>query len=253
VIRAVTLDFWNTLFVDRRGREREHLRADVLQAEFAAVGAVVPEQLVLDGLAAGFDYFDTVWLREQRTPSCDEILDATLQHLGVGLPPAARRRVSAIFAELLLEAPPDPVPGAARTVAYLGARYRLALISDTGYTPGRVLREVLRGAGMLEYFRYLYFSDEGGRSKPHPNVFRDVLRELDVRAPEAVHVGDIQRTDIAGAQAAGMWAIHYLGANDRDARASTADAVTRRFEDLPQLVGDLMCPGCGLRDGAAAP
>jgi len=253
VIRAVTLDFWNTLFVDRRGREREHLRADVLQAEFAAVGAVVPEQLVLDGLAAGFDYFDTVWLREQRTPSCDEILDATLQHLGVGLPPAARRRVSAIFAELLLEAPPDPVPGASRTVAYLGARYRLALISDTGYTPGRVLREVLRGAGMLEHFHYLYFSDEGGRSKPHPDVFRDVLRELDVRAPEAVHVGDIQRTDIAGAQAAGMWAIHYLGANDRDARASTADAVTRRFEDLPQLVGDLMCPGCGLRDGQAAP
>jgi len=243
VIRAVTLDFWNTLFVDRRGREREHMRADVLRAELAAVGQAPPEHAVRDSLAHGYDYFDAVWRREQRTPSCSEILDATLLHLGADLPADARRRVAHIFAGLLLQAPPDVVPGAARTVAYLGATYRLALISDTGYSPGSVLREVLRGAGMLEHFRYLYFSDEGGRAKPHPHAFRSVLEQLDVRAPEAVHVGDMQRTDIVGAQAVGMWAIHFVGANDRDARSSSADAVTRRFEDVPRLVGDLMRPG----------
>lgn len=225
------------------------MRADVLRAELAAVGASPPEHRLLDSLAYGFDFFDDVWRREQRTPLCAEILDATLQQLGVDLPADARRRVVQIFAELLLQAPPDPVPGAARTVAYLGATYRLALISDTGYSPGSVLREVLRDAGMLEHFDHLYFSDEGGRAKPHPEVFRSVLERLDVRAPEAVHVGDMQRTDIAGAHAAGMWAIHFLGANDRDAVASTADAVTRRFEDVPRLVGDLMCPGCGLAGG----
>jgi putative hydrolase of the HAD superfamily len=102
---------------------------------------------------------------------------------------------------------------------------------------------------MLEHFDYLYFSDEGGRSKPHPDVFRSVLERLGVRAAEAVHVGDMQRTDIEGAHAVGMWAIHFVGANDRDAAASTADAVTRHFEQVPRLIGDLMCPGCGLPGG----
>jgi putative hydrolase of the HAD superfamily len=249
VIQAVTLDLWNTLFIDRRGREREHLRADVLRAEIAAIGDVPPDHKLLDSLAHGFDFFDDVWRREQRTPLCSEILDATLLHLGVDLPAAARRRVAGIFAELLLQAPPDVVPGAARTVAYLGGTYRLALISDTGYSPGHVLRRVLDSAGMLDHFDYLYFSDEGGRSKPHTEVFRTVLEHLGVRAPEAVHVGDMERTDIAGAHAAGMWAIHFVGANDRDAAISTADAVTRHFEEVPRLVGDLMCPGCGLARG----
>jgi putative hydrolase of the HAD superfamily len=246
VILAVTLDFWNTLFIDRRGRERERLRADVLRAELAALGKAPPEHRVLDSLAHGFDYFEQVWRREQRTPDCAEILDATLDQLGEALPADARRRVTQIFAEVLLQAPPDVVPGAARTVAYLGATYRLALVCDTGYSPGRVLRRLLDDAGMLEHFDYLYFSDEGGRSKPDPEVFRGVLERLGVRAAEAVHVGDMQRTDIAGAQGAGMWAIHFLGANDRDAAGSTADAVTRRFEEVPRLIGDLMCPGCGL-------
>ena len=57
VIRAVTLDFWNTLFVDRRGREREHMRADILRAELVARlqksgGKSVLEQVDVEGLTA---------------------------------------------------------------------------------------------------------------------------------------------------------------------------------------------------------
>jgi len=63
VIRAVTLDFWNTLFVDRRGREREHMPAAVLRAELAAVGQAPPQPAARDSLAHGYDYFDAVWRR----------------------------------------------------------------------------------------------------------------------------------------------------------------------------------------------
>lgn len=249
MIRAVTLDFWNTLFVDRRGRERERLRADLLRAELAAVDLSPPDHQLYDALRAGFQFFDTVWLREMRTPSCREILDATLLQLRADLPPATRARLTRLFEELLLEAPPSEVPGAAGAVERLSRSYRVALISDTGYSPGRVLRQVLADHDMLHRFDHLYFSDEGGRSKPDPRVFRGVLDKLGVSPAEAVHVGDIARTDVDGAHGAGMWCIHFVGVNDHDAAASRADAVTRRFEDVPKLVGDLTCPGCGVTGG----
>ncbi len=67
---------------------------------------------------------------------------------------------------------------------------------------------------------------------------------LGVRAPEAAHVGDMQRTDIAGAQAVGMWTVHFVGANNSDAAASTADVVIRHFDELPAALGSLACAGC---------
>jgi FMN phosphatase YigB (HAD superfamily) len=81
-------------------------------------------------------------------------------------------------------------------------------------------------------------------SKPDVRVFRHTLDELEVRAPEAAHVGDIQRTDIAGAQAAGMAAIHFIGVNNRDAARSTGDLIVRHFDELPAKLGGLTCAGC---------
>ena len=78
---------------------------------------------------------------------------------------------------------------------------------------------------MLRHFEYLYFSNEHGMSKPDVRVFRHTLAQLGVGRREAAHVGDIQRTDIAGAQAAGMAAVLFVGANNHDAGRSTADLV----------------------------
>jgi len=107
-----------------------------------------------------------------------------------------------------------------------------------------VLRELLGRNGMLAHFEYLYFSNEHGMSKPDVRVFEHTLAALDVRAPEAAHVGDIQRTDIAGAQAAGMAAVHFIGANNHDAERSTADLMVRHFDELPAALGGLTCAGC---------
>ena len=97
---------------------------------------------------------------------------------------------------------------------------------------------------MLEPFSYLFFSNEHGMSKPDPRVFKHTLAQLGVRAGEAAHVGDMQRTDIAGAQAAGMMAVHFVGASTRDAERSTADLVVRHFDELPAALGGLICAGC---------
>lgn len=244
MLRAVTLDFWNTLFVDSRGREREHRRAAWLRKELEAAGLPRSDGAIADALAAGFDYFEKVWREEQRTPLARETTEATLAALGVRLDEEAVARTVDHFEHLMLDVPPDPVPGAVGTLPLLAERYKLAVVCDTGYSPGSVLREILARHGMLEPFSYLFFSNEHGMSKPDVRVFRHTLAQLGVRAGEAAHVGDMQRTDIAGAQAAGMTAVHFVGANNRDAGHSTADLVVRRFEELPAALGGLTCAGC---------
>jgi putative hydrolase of the HAD superfamily len=253
MLRAVTLDFWNTLFVDHRGREREHRRAAWLRVELDRLGVAgaddapahaVTDGAIADALAAGFDYFERVWRDERRTPVASETTEATLAALGVRLPDDAFARTVTYFERLMLDVPPEPMPGAIGALPRLAERYKIAVVCDTGYSPGEVLREILARHGMLEPFSYLFFSNEHGMSKPDVRVFKHTLAQLGVRAGEAAHVGDIQRTDIAGAQAAGMTAVHFVGANNRDATRSTADLIVRHFDELPAALGGIICAGC---------
>ena len=242
MLRAITLDYWNTLFEDRGGRDRERRRAALLQSELDSLGMHRAPPAVDEALAAGYGYFESVWRRQMRTPPAAEIVEVILATLQAPVPSSAATRITDAFERLLLEVAPDPVPGAERVLSKLAESYRLAVISDTGYSPGWVLRELLDRHGMLQYFSYLYFSNEHRSSKPDPAVFRCVLDELEVVPVEALHVGDMQRTDVQGAKAVGMWTVLFAGVNDRDAAISTADAVVRRFDDLPQAIDRLMGP-----------
>jgi len=244
MLQAVTFDFWNTLFVDRRGHEREVVRAAVLAAELERARIPATEGAVQEALRGSWDFFDRIWLHEHRTPVCAELVDTILASLGARLGEAARERIVDRFERMVLELPPEPTPGVVYTMPRLRERYRLAVICDTGYSPGVVLRELLDRHCLLPLFDYAFFSNEHHMSKPDVRVFRATLDELEARAGEAAHVGDMQRTDIAGAQAAGMSAVHFVGVNNHDAARSTADVVVRHFEELPGALGSLVCAGC---------
>jgi FMN phosphatase YigB (HAD superfamily) len=43
--------------------------------------------------------------------------------------------------------------------------------------------------------------------KPHPEIYHDALRALDLEPQEVVMVGDSLKADVAGAQALGMIAV----------------------------------------------
>jgi len=233
MLRAVTFDFWNTLFVDFRGRERQERRSEILATALEHADMARPRPVIDEALRDGYGFFDQVWYHEQRTPSCAEILDSILASLNARLPRGAHERVVEVFETMVLDLRPDLAPGAHEAVTALAEQYRLGIICDTAYSPGSVLRALLDDHGILEPFDYLYFSNEHGVSKPDRRVFEQTLGELHAIARDAAHVGDIQRTDIAGAQAAGMSAVHYPGANRHDATRSTADALIDHFEELP--------------------
>jgi HAD superfamily hydrolase (TIGR01549 family) len=244
MLKAVTLDYWNTLFVDHNGKAREQRRVEILRDELAALGKTAGDGALHEAIVAGYENFDRVWHKEQRTPEASETVDVAFGSLGVRPTAEMLARVTDVFERLLLDLPPAVVPGVPTTLPRLAERYKLAIICDTGISSGPVLRELLVRHGLLRYFGYVYFSNEGGRSKPDPWVFHHVLDELGVAPQEAAHVGDMQRTDIAGAQGAGMLAVHFVGANDHDVPISTGDALVGRFDELPRALGNLMCPGC---------
>lgn len=84
---------------------------------------------------------------------------------------------------------------------------KVALVSNTGATPGNMLRVYLARLGILEYFDCLVFSDEHQIAKPNPELFSIALERLETMPEQAVHVGDQIYFDCDGAKQAGMKAV----------------------------------------------
>jgi putative hydrolase of the HAD superfamily len=142
------------------------------------------------------------------------------------------------FEEASIQTGVDAVDGAAETLAALAdADVRRGLVCDTGFTPGRVVRQILDDAGLLRYLEVLCFSDEVGVPKPGNEIFAKALAELGARPPEAVHVGDLRRTDIAGARDIGMHGIRYRGVHDDRTDAADAECVIDDHRKLLEIIG----------------
>ena len=81
-------------------------------------------------------------------------------------------------------------------------------------TPSDILRKHLARHGLLDAFDHSSFSDEVGCYKPDRRIFEHALDGLGARAETTAHVGDLRRTDVAGALAMGMTAVRYTGVFD---------------------------------------
>jgi HAD superfamily hydrolase (TIGR01549 family) len=142
------------------------------------------------------------------------------------------------FEEASINAGVAPVEHARETLAALRAAHiRTGLVCDTGFTPGRVVRRLLEEAGLVEHLEVLAFSDEVGVPKPGHEIFAKVLAELGVRPPEAIHVGDLKRTDIAGAHDMGMHAARFKGVHDDKSDFLEAEVVLRDHRQLLEVIG----------------
>ncbi|MEW5956498.1 MAG: HAD family hydrolase [Chloroflexota bacterium] len=242
-IKAITFDFWSTLYrsapVDYAQRLR-HLQQAVEQGS----GATFEPEQFKAAVTVARDAWTQIWVQEFRTMPANEWLAIMLSELGISLRPEHLRSIQLGMEESVLEDGPTLVPEARAVLSGLSTRYRLGIISDTGLTPGRVLRRLLAQDQILGYFTRLTFSDEVGYSKPHPTVFLATLDALQAEPQAAVHVGDLIRTDIAGAQGVGMRAVQYIGVNeagslstgDAPAAGVRPDAVIQNYTQLLPLL-----------------
>lgn len=86
------------------------------------------------------------------------------------------------------------------TLTLLSENSRLAVISNFD---GR-LRGILAGLGIDMFFEQIFISSEVGSDKPDRYIFDFAVARMGVSAAECWHVGDDDKRDWAGAEAAGL-------------------------------------------------
>ncbi|HKV55831.1 MAG TPA: HAD-IA family hydrolase [Candidatus Binataceae bacterium] len=69
------------------------------------------------------------------------------------------------------------------------------------------LYRILDGLGLRRCFDSVTISSEAGFAKPAPELFEMALKHHGIRADQALHVGDSEHLDVAGATGAGIAAV----------------------------------------------
>lgn len=237
-IKAISLDFWNTLFTEAPGGFKLYQKnRSLLLLETIRTYGDFTEELLEEAFIEEARSHNLIWRNAHRTLATAERVSRILTHLKVALPLDVTATIVTSFEEGILEYPPVLIDGVRETVRLLSSRYRIGLISDVGYSPGRILRRVLSDAGILEAFDSLVFSDEAGKSKPHPEVFERTRLALGAKPGEIVHIGDLEHTDIIGGKNAGYVTVRFTGATPMaEGEETQADIVTDDFREVPGLI-----------------
>jgi len=229
-LRALTFDFWGTLYQNAYAREDRLQRLDETLRQH---GEARSRERIDAAYGQARTVWERVWREERRSMPITRWLNELLEHLDATIPDEAAVRLGTAIEESFLRGDdPHPVPGVLDVIPRLAGKYRMGLISDTGLTPGRVLRRVMERDGLLSYFEVLTFSDELGTAKPNPGPFLHTLEHLEADPEEAAHIGDLPETDLRGAHDVGMKAVLFLGVSHREDGRELADAV---FEDYAEL------------------
>jgi putative hydrolase of the HAD superfamily len=235
-IEAVTFDFWNTLVVDGGGSARDQ-RLDAWIGVLEDAGFAIEREHLDKAMAESWDRFLASWKTNEQFTHVEAAIDI-IERLGFQVPPDVHEALLTTFTYATSNYPSltAGIEDCLRTLK--GAGVRLGIICDVGMTPSTVLREILDHNGLLDLFDHWSFSDEVGHYKPTPAIFEHALGGLGGVAPgRAAHVGDLRRTDVAGALAMGMTAIRYTGAfDDADFDGPDAHHVIASHAELLPLI-----------------
>ena len=235
-IRAVTFDLWNTLLTSSPGAVeiRSRFWSEVIDER----GLEIDADLLHGTLSMLPDRFDEEW-RAGRQYGPTEALADCFTAFGDRLTSEDRDALAAAFEAASYELKVAPVADAADVLSAVAATgVAVGIISDTTLATGRHLRTYLDAYGILQHVTFAAFSDEVGVYKPDPAIFAAALDGLGIDDPAtAAHVGDLKRTDVAGARAMGMSTVRFRGVVDDPEDGAEADHVIDRLADLPRVLG----------------
>jgi putative hydrolase of the HAD superfamily len=221
-IQAVVFDLDGTL-LDRR-RSFEQFVRDQWERFFHALRAVDPEQYVQtliqldhDGYAPRDGIFTGV-VAQLGLPS--DLAETLLSDYRAGFPSAC-----VLF------------PDVGHTLAVLRASgLKLGLITN-----GSVLMQSrkVECLALTTTFDTIVISAAEGISKPDPRIFQRALERLHADPARSIFVGDHPEVDVAGARAAGMYAIWRR--DPAVSRVVEADTIIEEVGDLLTVLG--LAPG----------
>jgi putative hydrolase of the HAD superfamily len=237
-LEAVTFDYWNTL-VHEDGTMMQ-LRREAWASRLGGLGRVLADHELDLAFEGAWRRFNEAWEANRQYRVTDAARDL-LADLGVddvdGELHAALIADLDVVADRTELALTPGVDGCLRRLKDAGLR--LGIICDVGMTPSPTLRRQLERHGVLDLFDHWSFSDEVGWYKPAPEIFRHALDGLGGIDPgRAAHVGDLRRTDVAGARGMGMLAVRYRGIADDVSDAPEADLVVDHHDALAAALLD---------------
>ncbi len=236
MLRALTFDYWDTLYEGGRLPERVAMRRSAVGALLGAYGRALPEEQLKALYEESDQEAQRWWSDEQRGYTTDDRLHWMLERVSITPRAGCEHVATAADAvdNALLMLPPAMLVGAWQMLRTLTRRFTLAIISDTGFASGRAQDRLLEKDAARGFFTSTIYSMDVGHAKPRAEIFQAAVDALAIPPGEILHIGDNERTDVRGALAAGFRAIRLDVV--RDGGPSEAEFVARTFEELTQYV-----------------
>lgn len=239
-LKLITIDFWNTLFDSVNHDKRYSFRNSVLLEEANKLGIEIENNKLDEAIKKSWEFFEDNWVNKLRTPNSQELVNVIWDHLNLPNEITSIKTVIKTYEDSLFEHPPVLIEGVREALPKLKEKYKLGLISDTGYSPGTHLRKLMEDNEILEYFDSFSFSNETGVSKPHEKAFNTILHELNISPINSMHIGDIERTDIVGANNTGMHSVLYTGTDSefdrKNPEVSSANIQINHWNELIEIL-----------------
>ena len=240
MFKAITFDFWQTLYADslENWQKRQAIRVGECHKYLTNKGYTCKLQEVESGMEDAYSLVMSRW-HEHIGVSVETCMQKFAGTLDLPLTEKDIASIIDCLGNAFLASPPILIPHIKPVLARLSETYPLGIISDSALTPGTYVRKQMERDGILEYFSALTFSDECDFTKPEIVQYHSTLEQLGAEPAEAVHIGDIVRTDIVGAKNAGMKAIRFAGYNKSEKNDILSDAVIDDYRELEATISDL--------------
>ena len=215
MLKAIAFDLWETLITDlpEIAHRQEGARIDGLAGVLGASGREVSREAVAAAHRQTWHHcWELYWSRDRDVSSRGQVCHF-LEMVGIDPGPldeALLRSFEEAYGRPALDHPPALVDGALEIVGEARALgLAVGVISNTGRTPGWVLRQVVRELGLGDSVDVMVFSNEHGECKPLRSIFERMRAELACEFEEMMFVGDNLFADVWGAQQCGMEAVHF--------------------------------------------
>jgi HAD superfamily hydrolase (TIGR01662 family) len=237
-IRAVLFDLGSTLWdVDYSGEDRAYRMLYRCLKEETGL-RIPPAKKLRDAVADVFLKKSEEWrngdLHEGPT---EEVYAEALESLGLDVPASKLTRLAEdVLSESIIYTVAPDTPDALRALKERGLE--VGCVSNT-YQSSRSLEKSLVRYGLMQHIDTLVTSSEVGWQKPHPAIFEEALRRLNVEARETVFVGDMVWADIQGAQALGMKAVLTHQYREEDPDGVKPDLIVQRLSEVVGYVDRL--------------
>jgi putative hydrolase of the HAD superfamily len=236
MLRALTFDYWDTLYEGGALPERVALRRTAVGALLGAYGRALPEEQLRQLYEDSGREAERWWSEEHRGYTTNDRLRWILERASVAPREGCEHVAAAADAvdNALLMLPPAMLAGAWQMLRTLQRHFTLAVISDTGFASGRAQDRLLEKDAARDFFSATIYSMDVGHAKPRPEIFATAVETLGVPASEILHVGDNERTDVRGALAAGFRAVRLDVV--RSGGPSEGEFVARSFGELTEYL-----------------